>query len=179
MGSRRKNRLVASRILGGSRLASTHITCQSTRLAATRVQVARTIRRPQFPYNPPVPPLRLALALVLAAVPLACGGASGPGSVGAVLGRDNETRALFVREAPTGDAAEKAGLRPGDEIVMIDGLYVKDMSAKDVRAKLRGEVGTRVRLTVVRGDAVRHVEITRGALGERHAAPPREERIVE
>ncbi len=125
-----------------------------------------------------MPLVRLALALALSALPLACGGAA-VGSVGAVLGRDNETRALIVRETPAGDAAEKAGLRPGDEIVMIDGLYVKDMSAKDVRARLRGEVGTTVRLTVVRGNAVRHVVVTRGALGEHHASPPREERLAE
>jgi C-terminal processing protease CtpA/Prc len=116
---------------------------------------------------------------ILAVALVACGAASGPGSVGAVFGRDNETRALVVREAPPGAAAEKAGLQPGDEVVMIDGWYVRDMSGKDVRAKLRGEVGSTVRLTVLRGDDVRHVSVLRGALGEHHAAPPREERISE
>jgi C-terminal processing protease CtpA/Prc len=123
-----------------------------------------------------VNPSRFAL---LAVALVACGGASGPGSVGAVFGRDSETRALVVREAPPGAAAEKAGLQPGDEVVMIDGWYVRDMSGKDVRAKLRGEVGSTVRLTVVRGDDVRHVRVLRGALGERHPPPPREERISE
>ncbi len=121
----------------------------------------------------------LALALTLAPVLCACGGASGPGSVGAVFGRDGETRALIVREAPPGAAAEKAGLEPGDEVLMIDGWYVKDMSAKDVRAKLRGDVGSTVRLTVARGDAILHLRVTRGALGEHHVTPPREERIAE
>jgi carboxyl-terminal processing protease len=106
-------------------------------------------------------------------------GASGPGTVGAVLGRDNETRALHVREVPAGLAAEQAGLLAGDEIVMIDGLYVKDLAAADVRAKLRGEPGSTVDLTVVRGDQVKHVKVTRGAMRERRPPPPREERIAE
>ncbi len=62
---------------------------------------------------------------------------------------------------------------------MIDGWYVKGMTAKDIRAKLRGEVGSTVRLTVVRGDEVHHLRVRRGALGERRVAPPREERIGE
>lgn len=109
-------------------------------------------------------------------------GASAPGSVGAVLGRDKETRALHVREVPAGLGAERAGLLPGDEIVMIDGVYVRDLASADVRAKLRGESGSTVALTIVRGvrgDDVRHVKVTRAAMRERRPPPPREERIAE
>lgn len=130
----------------------------------------------------------LAFALALAGCASSGSGPTGigalfdkdPGSVGAVFGRDRETRALVVREAPAGAGAEKAGIEPGDEVVMIDGFYVKDLSAKEIRQKLRGEVGTTVRLTIVRGtDEVRHVEVRRAPLGEHHPAPPREERIAE
>jgi C-terminal processing protease CtpA/Prc len=134
--------------------------------------------------------VRAPRAALLALAVAGCGGGSAtgvgalfskdPGSVGAVFGRDRETRALVVREAPSGGGAEKAGIEPGDEVVMIDGFYVKDLNAKEIRQKLRGEVGTTVRLTIVRGaDEVRHVEVRRGALGEHHPAPPREERITE
>jgi carboxyl-terminal processing protease len=111
---------------------------------------------------------------------LGCGG-SDLGSVGAVFGRDRETRALVVREASPRGAAGKAGLLPGDQILMIDGWYVNDLDAREVRAKLRGEVGSTVRLTVVRnGDEVHHLRITRRELGERTPPPPpREERITE
>lgn len=121
---------------------------------------------------------RLPALLALLGLCAGCG-PSGPGTIGAVLGRDNETRALHVREVPAGLAAEQAGLLPGDEIVMIDGRYVKDLAAADVRAKLRGERGSTVELTVVRGDQVKHVQITRGAMRERRAPQPREERIAE
>ena len=117
---------------------------------------------------------------ILALALTGCGG-SGVGSVGAILGRDRETRALVVREAPAGAAAGKAGLLPGDQILMIDGWYVKDLDSKEVRAKLRGDVGSSVRLTVVRnGDEVRHVRVTRKELGDHlPPPPPREERISE
>ncbi len=119
------------------------------------------------------------LALLGAAL-LGCGGASDVGSVGAVFGRDNETRALVVRDVPAGTGAGNAGLRAGDRVLMIDGWYVRDMDAKSLRAKLRGDVGSTVRLTVVRGDEeVRHIVIRRGEIGERRAPPPREERIAE
>jgi carboxyl-terminal processing protease len=108
-----------------------------------------------------------------------CGGTS-VGSVGAVFGRDNDTHTVVVREAPAGAAGAKAGLLPGDHVLMIDGWYVRDLSAKDVRAKLRGEVGSTVRLTVVRnGNEVFHLRVKRGELGERRPPPPREERIAE
>jgi C-terminal processing protease CtpA/Prc len=105
--------------------------------------------------------------------------AGGPGSIGAVLGRDNETRALHVREVAERPAAAAAGLLPGDEIVMIDGVWVKELSAEQIRQKLRGDAGTTVALTVVRGEAVRHLSVTRTPMGARLAKRPREERISE
>ncbi len=135
-------------------------------------------------------PVRLALTLLLVSAGLGCGGTGffglgggggdgDVGSVGAVFSRDNETRELIVREAPPGAGAEKAGLLPGDQLVMIDGWYVRGMSTKDIRARLRGEIGTTVRLTVVRGDEVHHLQVRRSGLAERRALPPREERIAE
>ena len=122
-------------------------------------------------------PMSFAVLTLLSA--LGCGG-SGVGSVGAVFGRDSETRELVVREAPSRGAGGRAGLLPGDQVLMIDGVYVRDLPAKEVRAKLRGEVGSTVKLTVVRNrDEVHHLVVHRGELGERQPPPPREEKIAE
>src|SRR5262249_56659743 len=102
---------------------------------------------------------RHALVLASALLISGCGGGSVTvGSVGAVLGRDNETHALYVREAPPGLGADAAGLLPGDQVMMIEGRYVRDLSEKEIRDELRGEVGTPVLLTILRGNDVLNVK---------------------
>jgi C-terminal processing protease CtpA/Prc len=123
--------------------------------------------------------VRAALLLAVGALSAACSAGGDVGSVGAVFGRDNETRALYVRDVPPGLGAEEAGLLPGDQVVMIDGLYVKDFGPKHIREKLRGPVGSTVALTILRGDEVRHVKVTRGALRAHEAPLPKETRIAE
>lgn len=108
---------------------------------------------------------------------IGCGGRGGAGSVGAVLGRDPETRALTVREVPEGLAAEAAGLRVGDQVVMIDGYHVGSMGPNAIREHLRGDVGTAVSLTVLRGNDVYHVVVRRGKLLEALKRRPKEETI--
>jgi len=137
---------------------------------------------------------------LLIAQAAACGGPK-LGSVGAILSRHNETHALTVREAPPGLAAEKAGLEPADEILMIDGHYVRDLTMIEVTSLLRGEIGSWVELTIVRGaradgerragsppaGAVQRIRVRRTAIstGEKpkpsaapEAAPPAEPELI-
>ena len=102
-----------------------------------------------------------------------CGCGEATGSIGAVLGRDNQTKAVHVREAPPGMAAARAGLLPGDEVVMIEGYYVQDLTPKQIQSLLRGDPGTKVELTVVRNGQVRRVQLTRTPLREKKL--PKEE----
>lgn len=84
------------------------------------------------------------------------------GTVGALLGRDPEGH-LVIRRAPQGLAAANAGLQAGDEVLLIEGQDVRELSEKDVHAVLSGEPGTRVRLTLQRGSEVVRVELVRTA----------------
>jgi C-terminal processing protease CtpA/Prc len=111
---------------------------------------------------------RFAVAVALA---LAACGSPAVGSIGAVLVRDNHSGAIRVRETPPGLAADHAGVRAGDELLMIDGVYVGQLSEVDVRRKLRGEVGTPVELTLVRDGGVMRVRAVRTPL--QPAQPPR------
>ena len=113
-------------------------------------------------------------ALLLAFLLAACSATSHPGSIGAVLGRDNDTRALYVRDVPEGLGASLAGLVPGDEILMINGQYARDLDQKAIVGLLRGEVGTEVDLTVSRGGEIRHVRVKRTALREAEVKPKEE-----
>lgn len=59
---------------------------------------------------------------------------------------------LVVVEAISGGPSEKLGIRPGDKIVSIEGKNVAGVGLKnnDVRDKLLGEIGTKVRIDVLR-----------------------------
>lgn len=105
-----------------------------------------------------------AMGLVLAALALTGCATERSASIGAQLSRDNETGALYVRDLFPGLAGERAGLLPGDEIVMIDGNYVRELDAPRIRDMLRGQAGTSVRLTVVRGGLVLRMRIARSEL---------------
>ena len=62
---------------------------------------------------------------------------------------------------------------------MIEGLYVRDLDAKSIHDKLRGDVGSTVALTILRGEEVIHVRVARGALKGHDAISPKETRFRE
>lgn len=49
-----------------------------------------------------------------------------------------------------GSPAQKAGVKPGDLIVLIDGTPVKDMTLREAVKKMRGKKGTPVNLSILR-----------------------------
>jgi len=100
------------------------------------------------------------LGLALCALVALGGCGPGRGTIGAMLAQQEGGR-LVVREAPQGLAADKAGLEPGDEILLVDGIDVRALDPKALHEKLSGEVGSRVRLTVLRGERVLHVVLER------------------
>jgi carboxyl-terminal processing protease len=88
--------------------------------------------------------------------------ACGPekGTIGAMLAQRNDGQ-LFVREVPDGLAADEAGLQPGDQILLIDGMDVRGMNSRAIHRALSGDVGDKVKLTVVRGEEVIRVTLKR------------------
>jgi len=101
---------------------------------------------------------RIAFALALALALAAC--ASQKGTIGAVLAQSPDGK-LSIHEVPPKLAADKAGLKPGDEILLIEGQDVRMMDEKQVDRALTGEVGSKVKLTIVRGEEVMHVTLER------------------
>ena len=65
-----------------------------------------------------------------------------------------------------GTPAEKAGIKPGDKILKIDGKNSTDLSVDQAIKLIRGEKGTKVKLTIYRegDDAPSEIEITRDAI---------------
>jgi carboxyl-terminal processing protease len=86
-----------------------------------------------------------------------------PGGVGLELTRQYYLRVISARD---GSPAARAGLQPGDYIRGIDGQSTRDTSVFEGTRLLRGKPGTKVRLTVLRGNAAdpHEVELTREEL---------------
>ncbi len=63
---------------------------------------------------------------------------------------DTTTEYLTITSPMPDSPAEKAGLKPGDQVVAIDGKDMKGVSAEVARSKVLGPAGTTVHLTIKR-----------------------------
>jgi len=90
--------------------------------------------------------------------------ASGKTSSCVTLGTD--CRLVIV--APLADSpAEKAGLRPGDIVVAVDGRPVDGLTIDAARDRIRGKKGTEVVLTIERDGARQDISIVRDVIVQR------------
>jgi carboxyl-terminal processing protease len=78
------------------------------------------------------------------------------GDIGLELTRQYYLRVIAARD---GSPAAKAGLQTGDYVRAIDGKATRDMSVFEGSRLLRGQPGSKVTLTVIRGNAAEPHEI--------------------
>jgi carboxyl-terminal processing protease len=90
------------------------------------------------------------------AVPTAACAGTPIGDVGIELTRQYYLRVIAARD---GSPADKAGLQTGDYVRAIDGKPARDLSVFEGMRLLRGAPGTKVTLTVIRGNAAEPHEI--------------------
>lgn len=67
---------------------------------------------------------------------------------------------LIISVNPEGPAAE-AGIQPGDLLIMVEDEDVRGISMDAVKNKVKGEAGTDVKLTVLRGGEHRYITVER------------------
>jgi len=84
------------------------------------------------------------------------GDPGGTAQTGIELTRQYYLRVIAARD---GSPAAKAGLMPGDYIRGIDGQSTRDTTVYEGQRLLRGRAGTKVHLTVIRGNAAEPHEI--------------------
>lgn len=70
--------------------------------------------------------------------------------VGLQIALDADTGELEVVAPIAGSPAEAAGIKPGDRIVLIDGVPSKELTLDEAAARMRGKTGTSVMLTIQR-----------------------------
>lgn len=85
------------------------------------------------------------------------------GGIGAELGMSKEG-VLTIIAPLKGSPAETAGLRAGDLIIAINGKTTQGMSVDQAVQSIRGETGTTVKLTVVRGQKQLDFSVTRDVI---------------
>lgn len=78
--------------------------------------------------------------------------------IGAEITRSNGKYLIVapIKSSP----AEKAGLRPYDEIIRIDGENIAGDSLQEVVKKIRGKQGTTLEMTIYRPEMNKHLEIS-------------------
>jgi hypothetical protein len=72
----------------------------------------------------------------------------------------SEDNKLKVVEVFSGSPAEKSGLKVDDVITRVDGVSLDGLSVAQVISKTRGEPGTRISLSILRGDQATPIEIS-------------------
>lgn len=82
--------------------------------------------------------------------------ATGVADPGLELTRQYYLRVIAARD---GSPAARAGLRPGDYVRSIDGQSTRDTTVFEGMRLLRGKPGTRVKLTILRGNAAEPHEV--------------------
>ena len=82
--------------------------------------------------------------------------------VGLQIASDAETGKLRVIAPIAGSPADRAGIKPADAIVNIDGTPTKALSLDEAASRMRGTIGSRVTLTIEReGEALFDLEVVR------------------
>lgn len=85
------------------------------------------------------------------------------GGIGAEIGIRKDI--LTIISPLKGSPAERAGLKAGDKILKINATSTAELSLEGGVALIRGEIGTKVLLTIFReGEEIKEVEVTRAEI---------------
>lgn len=81
------------------------------------------------------------------------------GGIGVVI--TLKDKYITVVSVLSGSPAEKAGIKPGDRIVEIDGSDITGLSTAEVTKRIKGDIGTKVNIGVIRDGETLRFEVER------------------
>jgi carboxyl-terminal processing protease len=79
--------------------------------------------------------------------------------IGAYIGQNVDTNAIYISEPMEGSPAMEVGLRSGDIIYKVDDKVLGDENLDTVVSWIKGEEGTKVKLTVIREGESDYLEL--------------------
>ncbi len=74
------------------------------------------------------------------------------GGIGVVIEYNHDEQSLMISSVYLGSPAEAAGMQVGDYIIGVDGVSIDEIGYLNVVSRVRGQIGTEVKLTLKRGD---------------------------
>ena len=84
--------------------------------------------------------------------------------IGAYLGTDEKTTLPYISGILMDEPAGAAGLREGDIVYQVDGKSTYQMDLEDVVKLVKGKEGTKVTLSILRGNDKMDIEVTRAKI---------------
>ena len=81
--------------------------------------------------------------------------------IGVTVQQRQDGAGLDVTQVTKGSSAEEAGILAGDVILAVDGKELEGLELTEVRNMIRGKEGTKVSLTVLRGDNRLELQVER------------------
>jgi len=85
-----------------------------------------------------------------------------------IMNKAPEEDYLVIIDVIQGGPSDKAGIKPGDQIVAVDGKVLKGLSSDEIVTKLRGKVGTMVKLKILREKKPMELEIKREVIKDQN-----------
>ncbi len=84
--------------------------------------------------------------------------------IGVTILKEPTEAGFQVAEVTPGASAEEAGIRAGDVLTKVEGQSVLELGLTETGSRIRGEEGTQVKLTVLRGTEEQEITVTRKSI---------------
>ena len=92
------------------------------------------------------------------------------GGIGVVIEYNHDEQSLMISSVYIDSPAEVAGMKVGDYIIGVDGVGIEEIGYLNVVDRVRGKIGTEVRLTLKRGDSTVECTAIRAEVVEKTVA---------
>ncbi len=81
--------------------------------------------------------------------------------IGITVSLRTDDKGFDILQVEDGSSAKDAGILPGDIFYAVDGKTVAELGADEAKARVRGEEGTTVSITILRGEEQKEFTVTR------------------